>query len=283
MNKQKLDFTKMQGCGNDYIYFDCFDQTVQDPSQLSIALSDRHFGIGGDGVVLITPSKTADGRMRMFNADGSEGAMCGNAIRCVGKYLYERRGIQKETLTVETASGIKQIALQIKDGAVTSATVDMGAPILKPEDIPVLLSGENVVGRAVTVGGETRRITCVSMGNPHCVIFTTGIDLLDLERIGPPIERDPIFPKRVNTEFIEVLDSRTLAMRVWERGSGETWACGTGACAAAVAAILNGFCKINTDITVRLRGGELIIRYTGETVLMTGPAVVVFEGSVEVE
>jgi carbamoyl-phosphate synthase large subunit len=283
MKAQKLNFTKMQGCGNDYIYFDCFDQTVIDPSQLSIALSDRHFGIGGDGVVLITPSKTADGRMRMFNADGSEGAMCGNAIRCVSKYLYERRGIQKETLTVETASGIKKIALQIEDGAVTSATVDMGAPILKPEDIPVLLSGEKVVGRAVTVGGETRRITCVSMGNPHCVIFTTGIDLLDLEHIGPPIERDPIFPKRVNTEFVEVLDSRTLNMRVWERGSGETLACGTGACAAAVAAILNGFCKMNTDITVRLRGGELIIRYTGDTVLMTGPAVVVFEGSVEVE
>lgn len=283
MKEKELRFIKMQGCGNDYIYFDCFDQTISDPSQLSITLADRHFGIGGDGVVLITPSKTADGRMRMFNADGSEGAMCGNAIRCVAKHLYERRGVKKPNIAVETASGIKHITVAVQNGEVTGATVDMGAPILNPKDIPVLLSGDRVVGRVVTVGGEERRITCVSMGNPHCVIFTAGIDLLDLETVGPAVERDPIFPKRVNTEFVEVHDGRTLNMRVWERGSGETLACGTGACAAAVAACLNGFCKTGTDITVRLRGGELTIRYTGETVLMTGPAEVVFEGSVWVE
>ncbi len=280
MQTEKLRFTKMQGCGNDYIYFNCFEQRVEDPVALSIRLSDRHFGVGGDGVVLICPSEAADVRMRMFNADGSEGKMCGNAARCIGKYAYERGLIQSPVMTLETLSGIKTLRLTVKNNQVIAVSVDMGKPVLTPADIPVLLPGERAIDIRHLLAGEVQRFSCVSMGNPHCVIFCEDIDALDLERIGPDYENDPLFPERVNTEFVEVIDAHTLKMRVWERGSGETLACGTGACATAVAAVLCGHCNIDTDITVRLRGGNLSIRYTGETVIMTGPAAVVFEGEV---
>ncbi len=274
----KLRFTKMHGCGNDYVYVNCFEEEVKDPVSLSIAISDRHFGVGGDGLVLICPSDRADAKMRMFNADGSEGKMCGNAIRCVGKYLYDHGIVRKTTVTIETLSGIKTLALFLKDGKVDSAQVNMGPAILIPSEIPVNLPGEQAVAVPVKIAGEEHTITCVSMGNPHCIVFGGDPYELDLPKIGPLFENDPLFPERVNTEFIEVLDDHTLNMRVWERGSGETWACGTGACAAAVAAVLNGFCKKGKDISVRLRGGELTIRYTDEAVFMTGKATEVFHG-----
>lgn len=274
----KLRFTKMHGCGNDYVYVNCFEEEVKDPVSLSIAISDRHFGVGGDGLVLICPSDRADAKMRMFNADGSEGKMCGNAIRCVGKYLYDHGIVRKTTVAIETLSGIKTLALFLKDGKVDSAQVNMGPAILIPSEIPVNLPGEQAVAVPVKIAGEEHTITCVSMGNPHCIVFGGDPYELDLPKIGPLFENDPLFPERVNTEFIEVLDDHTLNMRVWERGSGETWACGTGACAAAVAAVLNGFCKKGKDISVRLRGGELTIRYTDEAVFMTGKATEVFHG-----
>ena len=280
MQTKKLSFTKMHGCGNDYIYFNCFAQQVENPEDLSIRLSDRHFGVGGDGVVLICPSETADVRMRMFNADGSEGKMCGNATRCIGKYAYERGLVQKPVMTLETLSGIKTLKLTVENDEVTAVQVDMGKPILVSEEIPVKLPGERAINIEHTLAGQMRRFSCVSMGNPHCVLFTENIDALDLEKIGPAYENDPLFPERVNTEFVEVIDDHTLKMRVWERGSGETLACGTGACATTVAAVLCGYCKMDTDITLKLRGGDLTIRYTGETVLMTGPATVAFEGEV---
>ena len=275
-----LKFTKMHGCGNDYIYFNCFETPVEDPEELSVRISDRHFGVGGDGIVLICPSDKADAKMRMFNIDGSEGKMCGNAIRCVGKYLYDN-GIKRcNPLTIDTLSGIKTLNLNIgADGKVDSVRVDMGKAILKPEEIPVKLDGETAVARPVTIDGKEYKITCVSMGHPHCVVFTdTDVSELPLEKIGPKFEFDSLFPERVNTEFINVIDKNTLKMRVWERGSGETLACGTGACASVVAACLNGFCEKDTDITVRLVGGELVIRYTDEAVTMTGPATVAFTG-----
>lgn len=274
----KLRFTKMHGCGNDYVYVNCFEEEVKDPVSLSIAISDRHFGVGGDGLVLICPSDRADAKMRMFNADGSEGKMCGNAIRCVGKYLYDHGIVRKTTVTIETLSGIKTLELFLKDGKVDSAQVNMGPAILIPSEIPVNLPGEQAVAVPVKIAGEEHTITCVSMGNPHCIVFGGDPYELDLPKIGPLFENDPLFPERVNTEFIEVLDDHTLNMRVWERGSGETWACGTGACAAAVAAVLNGFCKKDENISVRLRGGELTIRYTDEAVFMTGKATEVFHG-----
>ena len=275
-------FVKMQGCGNDYIYFDCFEQPLENPEALSVQLSQEHFGIGGDGIILIEPSAVADGRMRIFNKDGSEGRMCGNGIRCVGKYLYDSGRVKKTELTVETKSGIKRLSLEVFDGQVLSVTVDMGPAVLAPEQIPVRLEGPQVVDRAVLVGGREQRITCVSMGNPHCVIFETDVEGLALEERGACVETDPLFPESVNTEFVQVLDAHTLRMRVWERGSGETWACGTGACAAAVAAVLNGYCAKNEEITVHLRGGDLKIRYTDETVYMTGAAVTVFTGEVAI-
>lgn len=275
-----LKFTKMHGCGNDYIYFNCFETPVEDPEKLAVRISDRHFGVGGDGIVLICPSDKADAKMRMFNIDGSEGKMCGNAIRCVGKYLYDN-GIKRcNPLTIDTLSGIKTLNLNLgADGKVDSVRVDMGKAILKPEEIPVKLDGETAVACPVTINGKEYKITCVSMGNPHCVVFTdTDVSELPLEKIGPKFVFDSLFPERVNTEFINVIDKNTLKMRVWERGSGETLACGTGACASVVAACLNGFCEKDTDITVRLVGGELVIRYTDEAVTMTGPATVAFTG-----
>ncbi len=279
--KMKLQFVKMNGTSNDYIYFDCFGQPVDSPESLSVQLSGRHQGIGGDGVILIEPSKIADARMRIFNRDGSEGKMCGNGIRCVGKYLYDNEYVTSDQITIETASGIKNLRLYIRGGKVKSVTVDMGLAELAPEKVPVLLDGERVISRPVTIENREYKITCVSMGNPHCVVFCGNPDLVDLETVGPEIENAKIFPERVNTEFVSVLNAHTLKMRVWERGSGETLACGTGACAAVVAAVENGFCKKDEDVTVHLRGGDLLVRYTDKGVFMTGDARKNFEGYVE--
>lgn len=272
-------FVKMQGAGNDYIYFDCFEGEPEDIPALAVRLSDRHKGIGGDGLVLICRSDAADAKMRMFNADGSEGNMCGNAIRCVGKYLYDENVCRKEELSVETKSGIKYLRLYIENGKVKRVRVDMGKADFDPKSLPVLLEGETV-DRPVKIAGGLHRITCVSMGNPHCVLFEDP-DGADLERIGPLFENDPLFPERVNTEFVKVIGKNALKMRVWERGSGETMACGTGACAAAAAACACGKCDAAQDILVQLRGGDLVI-HVGETVFMTGEAEKVFSGEVEI-
>ncbi|MCI9192049.1 diaminopimelate epimerase [Acutalibacter muris] len=277
-----LKFTKMHGCGNDYVYFDCFSQNIEDPEALSIRLSDRHKGVGGDGIIMVCPSDIADGRMRIFNADGSEAMMCGNGIRCVAKFLYDTGLAHKKHLEIDTLSGVKYCDIIEKNGEAVAVTVDMGRAELVPGRIPVSLPGERIVGETVSVAGGEYEVTCVSMGNPHCVLFGGDPMELDLETVGPRFEKDPIFPQGVNTEFIEVIDSHTLKMRVWERGSGETMACGTGACAAAVAACLNGYCKMGEDITVHLRGGDLVINYTDERVRMTGEAVKVFDGEIEV-
>ena len=280
-----LAFTKMQGCANDYIYLDCRTGGLpREIEALARRLSARHVSVGADGVICIcapwTPGAVA--AMRIFNADGSEGKMCGNGIRCVAKYVFDHRIAHKEELRIETLSGIKTCRVHAENGQAVSVTVDMGDAILTPGEIPVALPGERVVGQNVEVAGGIYEITCVSMGNPHCVIFGEDPDGLDLPEIGPRFEHDPLFPQGVNTEFIQVLDSRTLKMRVWERGSGETMACGTGACASAVAAILCGRCKEGEDIVVKLRGGDLTIRVEGSRVWMTGEAVTVFEGTVTV-
>lgn len=277
----KLNFTKMHGCGNDYVYFNCFDQPLENPEALSVLLSDRHFGVGGDGIILICPSDTADAKMRIFNADGSEGKMCGNGIRCVGKYVYDSGIARKPEISIDSLSGIKLLQMEVEDGVAVGATVNMGKAILTPSEIPTKFEGELAVSVPLTANGKEHRVTCVSMGNPHCVLFVDDVDSLNLESIGPAFENHAMFPERINTEFIRVIDDHTLQMRVWERGSGETWACGTGACASAVAAVLNGYCPKNEEITLHLRGGDLRIRYTDEAVFMTGPATKVFEGSIE--
>ncbi|MDD6308616.1 MAG: diaminopimelate epimerase, partial [Clostridia bacterium] len=278
--RQKLHFMKMESTGNDYIYFDCFTQKIDNPEGLAVRFSDRHYGIGGDGIVLIAPSEVANAKMRMFNTDGSEGRMCGNAIRCVAKYLYESGMVRCDTITIETLSGVKAIRVYRHDGEVLSAKVDMGKAELAPGMIPVKLPGEEIVGRSIEIGGEAYSITCVSMGNPHCVVFSENVDGLPIEKIGPVIENADIFPERVNVEFVKVVDGNTLRMRVWERGTGETWACGTGACAAAVAAVENGYCNKEQDIKVKLRGGDLMVRYTDNTVFMTGGTSLVYSGDV---
>jgi diaminopimelate epimerase len=281
--KMKIPFTKMHGCGNDYIYINCFEHTIDDPNTLSQHISDRHFGIGGDGIVLICPSDIADAKMRMFNIDGSEGKMCGNAIRCVAKYVYDNNIVTKEVLTIDTLSGVKTIELYIENGKMNFAKVDMGKAILEPALIPVQSKETNpLINFPLQVEDKTYHITTVSMGNPHCVIFVEDPMLVDLPLIGPKFEQHSFFLESVNTEFISVENRKTIHMRVWERGSGETLACGTGACAAVVAAVLNGNCDKDSDITVKLLGGELIIRYTDEGVYMTGPAVSVFDGEIEV-
>jgi len=278
----KLPFTKMQGCGNDYIYINCLDMEINWPESLSVLLSDRHYGVGGDGVVLIMRSELADARMRMFNLDGSEGKMCGNAIRCVAKYLYDNNIVKKLNMTIETLSGIKELTLFTKNGLVSSVRVNMGRAELEPGQIPVMLGGKSVIARPVTIGGNEYSITCVSMGNPHCVIFCKAVDELNLAELGPVIENCELFPDRVNVEFVEIMGRNHLKMRVWERGNGETLACGTGACASAVAAVLCGYADKDSDIKVRLLGGELIIRYTDEAVFMTGECKKVFDGLVEI-
>ena len=280
-----LKFTKMHGIGNDYIYINAMAEQVDDPSALAKKLSDRRFSIGGDGVILICESDVADAKMRMFNADGSEGKMCGNGVRCVGKYVYDNLLDDKtrDTITIETLSGIKTLKITAVDGKAELLKVDMGKAELKAENIPVIYDGaDTVINKPLTVDGKERFVTCVSMGNPHCVTFLDDVDTLELEKIGPSFENHVAFPERINTEFVKVIDDRTLKMRVWERGSGETWACGTGACATVVAACENGYCKKGEDITVHLRGGDLIINYTDERVLMTGPATKVFDGEIEV-
>ena len=283
--KMKLKFTKMHGIGNDYIYCSTFDQEINNPEALSVRLSDRHFGIGGDGIILVCPSDVADAKMRMFNLDGSEGKMCGNGIRCVGKFLYDHNMIdikEKDEITIETLSGIKNLKAYTQDGIVKSLRVDMGKAELNPKNIPVVCDKDKMINEKVNISGEDYNVTCVSMGNPHCVVFIDNVDGLDIEDIGPKFENDPIFPERVNTEFVKVLNDHTIKMRVWERGSGETWACGTGACAVAVAACENGFCKKGEDITIKLKGGDLVINYTDDTVYMTGDAEKVFDGIVEI-
>ncbi len=279
-----MKFSKMHGIGNDYIYVNCFEETVSDPEKVSVLLSDRHKGVGSDGLVLIMPSEKADFRMRIFNADGSEAMMCGNATRCIGKYVYDTGLTDKTDITLETNSGIKYLKLYINDGKVDSVTVDMGKAILVPKDIPVNSEKECFISEPVEVCGKTWKITCVSMGNPHAVIFTEGVAELDLEKIGPHFENHKLFPNRVNTEFAEVIDNHTINMRVWERGSGETFACGTGTCATVVAAVLNGICHYDEEVLVHLRGGDLRIVYKSDgTVLMTGPAEYVFDGNVSNE
>lgn len=278
-----MKFTKMQGIGNDYIYVNCFEEKVDDPERVSQIVSDRHFGIGGDGLVLIMPSEKADFRMRMFNADGSEGNMCGNATRCIGKFVYDNGLTDKTEITLETKSGIKYLTLYPENGKVKTVLVNMGKAVLTPADIPMKAEGESFINKPIDVLGSEVYITAVSMGNPHAVTYVDDVMSLDLEKIGPAFENHPIFPERVNTEFIKVLDSHTIQMRVWERGSGETWACGTGACAVAVASVKNGYFKNGEEITVKLRGGDLFITYsTDGTVLMRGAAETVFTGEIDI-
>ena len=278
-----MKFTKMHGCGNDYVYVNLFEETIADPAQLSIAVSDRHFGIGSDGLITIGPSDVADFRMRIYNADGSEAEMCGNGIRCVAKYVYDHELTSQTTITVETGAGIKTLDLLVENGKVTQVTVDMGEPILAPEEIPVVAEGTRVVDEPILVDGKEWRMTCVSMGNPHDIIFMDeDVRTLDLEKIGPDFENHAAFPKRINTEFVNVIDETHLRMRVWERGSGETLACGTGTCATVVAAILNGLTK--DEVSVELLGGTLHIKWDREKnlVYMTGPATVVYSGEIDI-
>lgn len=273
-----MRFTKMQGIGNDYIYVNCFEEIVRQPSELAIAMSQPHFGVGADGLVLIEPSDVADFGMRIFNSDGSESEMCGNATRCIGKYVYERGLTSKTELTLMTGAGLKQLSLRARAGKVHAVRVDMGSPELDPRRVPVDLPGEIVLGYPLAEGGRTWRIHCVSMGNPHCVIFVDDPDDLDLPMIGPLLENNPIFPRRTNVEFVRVINRHLLRMRVWERGSGETLACGTGACAALVAAVLTG--RADRDAAVRLQGGELALTWSPEDnhVYQEGPAAFVFDG-----
>jgi diaminopimelate epimerase len=276
-------FYKMHGIGNDYIYFDCMNEQIENLNDLSIRLSDRHFSIGGDGIIALCPSKVADCRMRMFNADGSEGKMCGNGIRCVGKLAHYLGYVKGTSCTIETLSGIKTLQFELDEkGLVAGAKVDMGAAILNGESIPSTIKGDSVVNYPAEFGGKVYNITLVSMGNPHCVVFGNDPYAIDIENVGKSFEFSPLFPERINTEFVEVLDDKTLKMRVWERGSGETWACGTGACATAVAAVLNGYCKKGEEICVKLRGGDLKITYTDKTVYMQGSATLAFTGEVEI-
>ena len=273
-----MRFTKMQGLGNDYVYVDCFKETVEDPSKLAKVISDRHFGVGSDGLILICPSDKADFEMKMYNADGSQGSMCGNGIRCVAKYVYDYGLTDKTHISVETLGGIKYLDLTVENGKVALVKVDMGSPILTPAQVPVIADGESAVDEPICVDGVEYRMTCVSMGNPHAVVYMEDVDNLDIEKIGPSFENHERFPNRVNTEFVKVLDRKTAQMRVWERGSGETLACGTGACAVAVACILNGL--TDNRVRVKLLGGDLLIEWDQEkdTVYMTGPAEVVFDG-----
>ena len=278
----EIKFTKMHGIGNDYVYINCFDQVVENPNELALKMSPRRFSVGADGVILICPSDVADAKMRMFNLDGSEGKMCGNGVRCVGKFVYDNNIAHKETITIETLSGIKTLYITDKDGRADTITVDMGVAEFEPKKIPAIADCQSIIDTAITVNEEDYNITAVSMGNPHAVTFCDEIDSLNLNEIGPMFEHHEMFPEQVNTEFIRVIDDKTLQMRVWERGSGETFACGTGACAAAVAAVVNGYCKRDTEITVHLVGGDLFITYDSNgTVFMRGGATKVFDGIYE--
>lgn len=278
-----MKFTKMQGAGNDYIYVNCFVETVDDPENVSIKVSDRHFGIGSDGLVLIKPSDKADFFMDMYNADGSRGKMCGNATRCVAKYVYDNKMTDKTEIALETLSGIKYIKVTVENEKVVSARVNMGKPILAAKEIPTKFDGNSVVSQKLTVGSNDYSVTCVSMGNPHCILFVDDVKCLDLPKIGPSFENNMMFPDRINTEFVHIVSDSEFDMRVWERGSGETLACGTGACASAVASILNGYCKRDSEIKVNLIGGTLYINWTDNgDVYMTGPAQKVCDGEIDV-
>ena len=280
----KINFTKMHGAGNDYVYINCFEQQIDDPTALSILLSDRHKGIGGDGIVLICPSDSADAEMRMFNLDGSEGAMCGNAVRCVAKYIYDNGIAHKDTVTIQTKSGIKTISIRSKNDKFISASVDMGRAVFTPADIPMNTQGESFINQPVSINGKDYFCTAVSMGNPHCVTFVDDTENLDLESIGPLFENHQLFPDRVNTEFIRIIDKENIEMRVWERGSGETLACGTGSCAAVAACVMNGYCERNIPVKVHLRGGVLTDTFLDDDrVIMEGPATKVFEGIIDTD
>ena len=283
MRKEKgvLKFSKMEGCGDDYIFFNNQCGIITCPESFAIEFCDRHYSIGGDGIVLIETSEIADAKMRIFNLDGSEGKMAGNSIRSVAKFLYDNDIVKKDEMTIETASGVKTVRVFTREGKVSSATVDIGKAELKTERIPVLMSGENVINRPYTVLDKEYNITCVSTGNPHCVVFVDNVDKIDIETVGRAFENAEIFPERVNTEFVRVVNSNTIKMRVWERGNGETLACGTGAAAAVVAAVENGYCKKGENITVKLRGGDLIVNYTDEKITLTGNTNLVYKGEIE--
>ncbi|HIR24768.1 MAG TPA: diaminopimelate epimerase, partial [Candidatus Egerieimonas faecigallinarum] len=274
-------FTKMHGIGNDYVYVNCFEETVENPSETAKFVSDRHFGIGSDGLILIKPSQIADCEMDMYNADGSQGAMCGNGVRCVAKFVYDAGIAKKDRISVATKSGIKYVEVFAENGKAVSVRVNMGAPILRAEEVPMVCEKDTAVAYPLEVDGSVWNVTAVSMGNPHAVVYIDDVDGLEIEKIGPAFEHHPAFPDRVNTEFVRVIDRHTVQMRVWERGSGETLACGTGACAVAVSSILNGFVE-DGEVTVKLLGGDLRIEWDRQenTVYMTGPATTVFEGEI---
>lgn len=277
-----MKFTKMHGLGNDYVYVNCFEEKIDNPPAVARFVSDRHFGIGSDGLIMINPSKTADFEMEMYNADGSRGEMCGNGIRCVAKYVYDYGLTDKTQISVETLGGIKYLDLTVEDGKVSLVKVDMGKPELEADRIPIISEREQVIDEPIEVDGKEYHMTGVSMGNPHTVIYVDDVKGLDLEKIGPKFENHERFPKRINTEFVHCIDRQTLEMRVWERGSGETLACGTGACAVAVSSILNNL--TDTQVTVKLLGGDLQIEWDREKdrVFMTGPATVVFDGVIDI-
>lgn len=277
-----MRFTKMQGLGNDYVYVNCFQEKIENPSEVAVKVSNRNFGVGSDGLIMINPSKVADFEMEMYNADGSRGEMCGNGIRCVGKYVYDYGLTDKTSISVETLGGIKYLDLTVENGKVKLVKVDMGSPELVPANIPIVAEGDSVIDAPIVVDGKEYRMTGVSMGNPHTVVYIDDVQGLEIEKIGPKFENHERFPKRINTEFARVIDRNTVEMRVWERGSGETLACGTGACAVAVASILNGLTE--DKVTVKLLGGDLQIEWDREKnkVYMTGPAEVSFEGEIEI-
>ena len=277
-----MKFTKMHGLGNDYVYVNCFEEKIDNPPAVARFVSDRHFGIGSDGLIMINPSKTADFEMEMYNADGSRGEMCGNGIRCVAKYVYDYGLTNKTQISVETLGGIKYLDLTVEDGKVSLVKVDMGKPELEADLIPIISEREQVIDEPIEVDGKEYHMTGVSMGNPHAVIYVDDVKGLDLEKIGPKFENHERFPKRINTEFVHCIDRQTVEMRVWERGSGETLACGTGACAVAVSSILNNL--TDTQVTVKLLGGDLQIEWDREKdrVFMTGPATVVFDGVIDI-
>ncbi|WP_302669067.1 diaminopimelate epimerase [Eubacterium sp. AF15-50] len=277
-----MEFVKMEGCGNDYVYVNGFNTKIDNPNELSKIVSDRHFGIGSDGLIVINPSEVADFKMSMYNADGSEGKMCGNGIRCVAKYVYDYKMIDKEVITVETLAGIKTLKLNVENGKVKTVRVNMGSPIINAKDVPVISDKEKVINEPVVIDGKEYGITCVSMGNPHAITFVDDTDSLKIEKIGPGFEKNEIFPDRVNTDFIQIIDRKTIKMRVWERGSGETLACGTGACASVVACVLNNL--TDNKVTVKLLGGDLEIKYDTDenTVYMTGPARIAFTGNIDI-
>ena len=277
-----MEFVKMEGCGNDYVYVNGFNTKIDNPNELSKIVSDRHFGIGSDGLIVINPSEVADFKMSMYNADGSEGKMCGNGIRCVAKYVYDYKMIDKEVITVETLAGIKTLKLNVENGKVKTVRVNMGSPIINAKDVPVISDKEKVINEPVVIDGKEYGITCVSMGNPHAITFVDDTDSLKIEKIGPGFEKKENFPDRVNTEFIQIIDRKTIKMRVWERGSGETLACGTGACASVVACVLNNL--TDNKVTVKLLGGDLEIKYDTDenTVYMTGPARIAFTGNIDI-